>query len=407
MSLIGQLLRPRAAITSSHELLTELQRGSLSEAGVHVTPETALQLSAVFACTRVRAESLAQVPLVVMEEDGEVRRRAKDHPLHRLLSQAPNEWQTSFQFRETMETHLTLSGNFFALVTRVRGEIRELLPLLPGWVEVRQDARWALRYTIRIPGVAPFERGADTMLHVVGLTLNGYTGVNPLTYQREAIGAGLQQQRYASRLLSSGARPSGVLEYPKTLSKDARKRIGEEFDTLYSGAENSGKTMVLHDGMKYSALGMSAEDLQFLETRKFSRSEVASIYRVPLHMIGDLERSTNNNIEHQSLEFVKYTVTPETTRIEQAMDRQLLSRQDQGRYRVRFVLQGLERGDFKTRTEGYQRGIQSGWMSRAEARTLEDLPPGPDELNEFLKPLNMAAAGEREATTGGGGRDDA
>lgn len=403
MSLIGRLVRPRAQITTSAELAAELSRGALSEAGAYVTPETALQLSAVFACVRVRSESLAQVPLVVMRDEGGRRERAKDHPLYRLLHDGPNEWQTSFQFREMLETHLSLNGNFYALVTRVQGVVRELVPLMPGWVTVSQDARWRLRYTIRIPGIPAFERGPESMLHIAGLTLNGYTGVNPLTYQREVVGAGLQQQRFASRTLNNGARPSGVLEYPKTLSTKARERMGEEFDQLYAGGQNSGKTMVLHDGLTYKALGLSSVDMEFMAARKFSRSEIASIWRVPLHMIGDLERSTNNNIEHQSLEFVKYTVAPEAGRIEQAMQRQLLTPAERSTHRIQFVLQGLERGDYKARTEGYQRGILSGWLSRNEARALEDLNAGPDELDGYLEPVNMAPAGSQGGNAEGEG----
>lgn len=394
MSILGRIERKfRGAITESHELARMLRAGWATSSGAEVTVESALTLGAVFSCVRVLSESLAQLPLHLFQKTVAGRERASDHPVDRLLRR-PNEWQTGFGWKEMSQAHLVLTGNAYSLKTVVRGEIRELLPLPPGRVEVEQDDRYRLHYHVTLPNGQVLEVPQERMLHVPGLSWNGVQGLSVIRYMRESIGTGLQQGQYAGRLYSNGAQIRGVMKHPKKLSDEAQKRLKAQFDEVYSGVENAHKVMLLEEGAEFQKTGMTAEDAQFLESRKFTRSDIASWFRVPPHLIGDLERATFSNIEQQALEFVQFTLMPWLVRWEEQLSASLLSDKDQAVFYPKFVVQGLLRGAYKDRVEGYKVAIESGWMNRNEARELEDMNHVPG-LDEFLIPLNMGDGGKR------------
>lgn len=390
MSLLGGAMRRwQAAITDSHGLARALRDGYANAAGANITLETALTVSSVFACVRVLSETIAQIPLMVYRRTDAGRERATDHWLYRLLHDQPNPWQTSFEWREMAYAHIALSGNHFAIKTVVRGETRELLPLTPDRVTVAQDERMRLVYTVTWPNGGQLEVPADRMLHLRGLSWDGKTGLSTISYMREVLGVAIQEQRYAGKLYGNGATIRGVIQHPKVLKKEGIDRLRSQFDDIYSGAENAHKVMLLEEGAAFAKTGMTAVDAEFLASRKHTRSEVAGWFRVPLHMIGDLDRSTNNNIEHQSLEFSKFTVAPIAARLESQLMRSLVPESERATLYPRFLMQGLERGDLASRVNAYSKAITDGWMNRNEVRELEDLNTV-DGLDEFLTPLNMS-----------------
>ena len=395
MSIAARLF---AAISSSPELYTEMFGDglSMSDSGAVVTPETAMRLGAVYSCVGLVSEDVAKLPLVVYKRDGKKKERAPDHWLYPLLHDAPNKWQTSMEFREMMQAHLELRGNAYALKTVVRDEVRELLPIVPTRVTVKQLRNYVLEYSITMPDGSPMPVPADRMFHLKGLSLDGITGVSRITYQRELIGLGLQLVKHGARLFKNGALLGGVLEHPNVMSDPAAARLKESFEETYSGVDNAHKVALLEEGTKFNKVGMSAEDAQFIESRKLSRSEIAGIFRVPPHKIGDLDRATFSNIEHQSIEYLTDSLLPRLRRWEGRIAKDLVPPKDRETYFAEHLVDGLLRGDYATRTEGYSSAITNGWMSRNEVRALENMNPA-DGLDEFLEQKNMQNPGDSGA----------
>ena len=380
------------SIGSSRELHEYLiGRGVDDSTGMLVTPDTAMRLSSVYSCVRVVSEDMAKLPLHVYKRLPKGRERADDHPVAALLRK-PNPWQTGFEFREMMQSHIELTGNFFALKTVVRGETRELLPLAPGRMEVTQRPNLTLKYEVTWPTGMSEEVPPDRVFHHRGLSLDGILGVSPVGYQRESMGLGMALTRFGSKMFSNGAMVGGVLEHPRELSEPAMARLRDSFDERYSGVNNAHKTMILEEGLKFSKTSLAADEAQFLESRKFSRTEIAGFYRVPPHMIGDLERATFSNIEQQSLDYVQNGLMPRAVRLEWRLWQSLLRPSDQAEYFFEHMMDALLRGDFATRMNGYRTATAGGWLSRNEVREKENLNPGPPELDEFLVPLNMVAS---------------
>jgi HK97 family phage portal protein len=366
-----------------------------SASGIVVNPQTAMQSAAVYSSIKVLAESIGMLPMNLYKKSpGNVRTLMADHPLHTLCHDQPNDWQTSVEFWEMMVVSLSLRGNAFAYVNRTRsGRVAELLPLHPDMVRVNMGSNWALEYQITMPDSTFRTFGPGEIFHVRGLTLNGWMGISPIAYARESIGLALATEKFGGQLFRNGAKMGGVLEHPGSLSKDAYERIKNSFDEASSG-ENSHKTAILEEGMKFAKVSMSADDSQFLETRKYQRSEIAAIFRVPPHMIGDLEKATFSNIEQQSLEFVNYSLMPWLVRIEKAIKRDLMTQQERRELTMKYNVSGLLRGDAAGRSALYHAGILDGWMTRNEARASESeigIIYNPiDGLDLPLIPLNMS-----------------
>ena len=371
--------------------------GGTSQAGVAVNAQTAMQSAAVYSCVQVLAQSIGMLPLCVYAiDDAGIRRRARHHRLWALLQDQPNSFQTAVEFFEMMSAHLCLRGNAYALINRnAKGQILELIPLHPDQVSVQMQADYRLRYGCTLEGGQRMALATGDVFHVRGLTLNGWLGISPIAYAREAIGLAMATERFGATLFRNGAKMGGVLEHPGKISKEAADRLRSSFDEAHSG-ENAHRTAILEEGLKWSKVSMTADDSQFLETRKYQRSEIAAIFRVPPHMIGDLERATFSNIEQQSLEFVNFTLMPWLHRIEKAIRRDLLTPAERTRMMARFNVANLLRGDAAARAAYYQSGIQQGWMTRNEARHAESdlgVMLNPLEgLDEPLLPLNMISS---------------
>lgn len=350
-----------------------------------------MSVSAFFSAVRVITESIASLPLELYErlpEGG--KRKDEGTKLYHLLHTQPNSWQTSFEFREMLTYHIIMRGNGYAYLSRGRdGRIYELIPMHPDNVTVRQDDTYRLHYTFQSKrGSVALEQGE--VLHLRGLSLNGYTGVSLLTWAREVLGGALGQQEHGNRLWKNGANPGVVLRHPKTLSDIAYERLKTDWEDKYAGARNAAKTVILEEGMEIERLSMTSEDAQYIESRKFTRSEIAGITRVPPHMIGDLDRATFSNIEHQDLAFVKHTLRPWLVRWEQALSRDVIRAP---RRFAEFNVDGLARGDLKSRYESYAIGRNWGWLSVNDIRARENMNPIEDG-DEYLRPLNMQPVGD-------------
>jgi HK97 family phage portal protein len=367
--------------------------GRETDSGAFVTTESAMRHSTVYSCVNVLSEDIAKLPLITYKRDGRKKERAQDYWLYALLHDEPNQWQTSVEFRQMMQAHVELSGAAYALKTVVRGETRELLPVVPSRVEVKQLPDYSLSYVLTLPNGEKLPVPADRMFHLRGPSLDGINGVSRITYQRELIGLGIQLRKHGARVFKNGAMIGGVLEHPKVLSDPAAKHLKESFDEQYAGAGNAHKTLLLEEGMKFSIAGMSGKDAQFIESMKFTRSEIAGIFRVPPHKIGDLERATFTNIEHQSIEYVTDSLLPRTVRWEQKISKSLIPAADRKSYFAEHLVDGLLRGDYATRTRGYQVAVTTGWMNRNEVRELENMNPA-EGLDEFLEPMNMQNPGD-------------
>ena len=357
-----------------------------SSAGKTVNERTAMQMTAVYACVRILAESIASLPLHVYRQGPNGSHvKAEDHPLFFLLHDEPNPEMTSFIFRETLMTHLLLWGNGYAQILRNgKGEVMGLYPLLPNKMSVERDEKGQLyyRYT-RNDQEPPTMEGntvillPENVLHIPGLGFDGLVGYSPISMTKNAIGLAMAAEEYGSKFFANGAAPAGVLEHPNVI-KDVSK-LRESWNSTFGGTSNAGKIAILEEGMHFSPISMSPQDSQLIETRKYQLDEIARIFRIPPHMVGDLDKSSFNNIEQQGLEFVKYTLDPWVVRWESALSRALLNRQEKRCYEIRFNVDGLLRGDYKSRMEGYAVGINNGFMCPNDARRLENMDLIPEE----------------------------
>ncbi len=380
MSIFTRLFRsrdkPQNRVGSSFSFLF----GSTTS-GKTVNERTAMQATAVYACVRILAEAIAGLPLHVYRyrADGG-KERVPQHPLYYLLHDEPNPEMTSFVFRETLMSHLLLWGNADAQIIRNgRGQAVALYPLLPNKIEVSRAANGELAYSYRRDaeesklnlngGYIMLRR--DEVLHIPGLGFDGLIGYSPIAMAKNAVGMALATEEYGAKFFANGANPGGVLEHPGVI-KDIQ-RVKDSWNSAYQGSGNAHRVAVLEEGMKFQAIGIPPEQAQFLETRKFQINEIARIFRVPPHMVGDLEKSSFSNIEQQSLEFVKYTLDPWVVRWEQSLQQSLILPSDKQSIFIKFNLDGLLRGDYQSRMNGYSIGRQNGWMSANDIRELEDM----------------------------------
>jgi len=361
-----------------------------SGAGKSVTARSAIQVSTVYACVRVIAETVASLPLNVYEitDSGSV--KALNHPLYRVLHDEPNEEMTSFVMREVMLSHLLLWGNSYSQIIRNgRNHLVGLYPLLPDRMEIDRNGAGNLIYSYSTTEGRTVQLAPEEVLHIPGLGFDGVMGYSPIALEKNAIGLGIAAEEYGSKFFANGATPSGVLTHPNTVKNP--KALRESWNAAYGGSANANRVAILEEGLHFERISMPNNEAQFLETRKFQVSEICRIFRVPPHLVGDLEHATFSNIEHQSISFGVHTIRPWLVRIEQSMNRALFSDKEKGRFFVRFNMDGLLRGAYKERMEGYAIARQNGWMSANDIRELENLNPlsDADGGNAYLCNGNM------------------
>ena len=395
MGILDWLFRSRDKPTNSYHFNGWPFLFGKSAAGKCVNEFTAMQTTAVYACVRILAESIAGLPLHVYEYRGNGKERVPGHPLYFLLHDSPNPEMTSFIFRETAMIHLLLWGNSFSQI--IRDGMRRvvgLYPLLPNRMSVDRDEQGEIVYTYtpisdskpNLKSGRSIKLRREDVLHIPGLGFDGLVGYSPIAMARNAIGMTLACEEYGSAFFVNGARPSGILKHPGVLKDPSKLR--ESWQAVYGGTANTGKVVVLEEGLDFQQISIPPEEAQFLETRKFQIDEIARLYRVPPHMIGDLEKSSFNNIEQQSLEYVKYTLNPWVVRWEQSLQKALLLPSEQKRYFIKFNVDGLLRGDYQSRMQGYATGRQNGWLSANDIREMENMNPIPDEEGGNLYLIN-------------------
>lgn len=387
--------RPSTNLSDPSSWLVDAWAGTPSASGMTVNEETALRLTAVFACVRVIAETVGSLPLFVYRRDSDDSRgRAQDHPLYSLLHDQPNPFMTSAVWRETMQAHAATRGNAYSLIEwGNNGWPAALWPIPPNAVTpavIDRRLYFKIDDSLKDWGIKAGAYDSGDILHIPGMGFDGISGYSPIRLAREAIGLAAAAETQSSRFFANGSRPGGILTSDGSLSPDARKQVSETWESLHRGAHNSNRIAVLGGGLKYQAIGISPEDAQFLESRKFQVEEIARLFRVPLHLIQHTEPTTSwgTGIEHMSIGFVTHTIRPWLVRWEQEFGRKLFTPRERRNHFVEFAVEGLLRGDITSRFTAYNTGITAGFMTRNEARTFENLN-AIDGLDEPLIPLNM------------------
>lgn len=373
-------------------------RGTAS--GATVTEQSALNFLAVSSCVFLISDMIGMLPLPLYRRLSRGKERAVDHRLYEILHDQPNAEMDAVTFRSTVQSHLLTWGNGYAEIEWSNGgEVKALWPLRPDRTKVvRHERTRELFYLTRIRQNGREEEvplAADRVMHLSGLGFDGLVGYSPITIARESIGLGLAGEEYAARFFGNNATPSGVLKMPKPLSDEAYKRLQKEFRETHEGLSNAQRWAILEEGLEWQSIGIPQKDAQFLEGRKFQRGEIAGFYRVPPHMIGDVDKATSwgTGIEVQSIGFTTYTLLHWTTRWQQGIRRKLLTASERRSYFAEFIFDGLLRGDTKARYEAYQMGVNNGWLSPNEVRERENLNPR-EGGDDFLTPLNMRPSSE-------------
>jgi HK97 family phage portal protein len=402
MGLTTRLMEQRSQVTTLKDpakWLVDWFGGGTSSSGVTVTATSARRIAAVACAVKIIAESVASLPVFIFKrrEDGKGKDRQPKNPLHRLLHDQPNPWQSSFEWLEMMQGHACLRGNAFSeIVYDGRGGVRMLIPRHPDRMRVYDIANagigdQVLAYEYQ-PATGPSRLLlADEVLHLKGLSDDGLVGLSPIDEFREALGLAIGTDLYAGKFFANYGNPGGVLTHPKTLAGDAAKRLREQWEAKHTGIENAHRVAVLEEGLTWTAIGVRPQDSQLLESRKFSVTEIARMFRVPPHMLADLDRATFSNIEQQSIEFVIHTLRPWLVRWEKRLALSLLTANERasGLF-IEFNVDGLLRGDIASRYRSYAVGRQWGWLSPNDVRALENMNPREDTGGDaYHEPLNM------------------
>lgn len=374
-------------------LVDYLLGGSRTVSGENVSNDSALRISAVYACINSISQDIAKIPLKVYQTVGEGKEKRYDHPSYRLLQRRPNPEMSAYDFRRTLTAHCLGWGNGYAAIERdIYGKIASLWPLRPDRVDLKRDKDKRLIYEVTSDTGQKEYFWAEEILHIKGLGFDGVKGYNVIHYAKECLGAAIAVEKQGAAFFGNGATPGGVLEHPGQLSKDAQKRLTESFEKRHQGASNSSKIMVAEEGMKFNSVSIPAKDSQFIETRQFSIPEICRWFRIPPHKIADLSKSAFSNIEQQSLDYVSDSLMGWCVGWEQEIWAKLFSQQEQNTgYFAEHVLEGLLRGDLASRYAAYAIARNWGILNANECRDKENLNPY-EGGEKYLVPLNMTTA---------------
>lgn len=380
------------AIDTPEKLAQVTGVGYETSSGQRVTTTSALQQLVVFNCVRVLSESIGMLPCRLMKQTDKVRLPATSHRLYPLLSMAPNGYMTSQEFWEMLVACLCLRGNFYAYKVEALGNVVELLPINPDIVQPKLNDDWTVEYKV------DFKSGQKTLTqkeiwHVRLLTLDGLNGLNPIAYARQTLGLGQAMDAHAGRLFTNGAVTSGVLRTEEKLSDEAFARLKEEFQGEHMGTANAYKPMILEGGLDWKPISLNAQDTQFIESKRMTEAQLCGLFRVPPHLVANMDKMTLNNVEQMGMNFVNYSLVPIITRIEHRIQVGLLNEKDRLTHYAKFNAGALMRGDLKGRYEAYAKGIQWSILSPNECRDLEDMNPR-EGGDMYLSPLNMTTKPE-------------
>ncbi len=377
------------------DLLTVILGGAGPTAsGASVSPETALKCSASFACIKIVAETLAQLPVHLYRKTGEDdRERATDHPAYKLVAKAANPWTPASEFRLVVGTHFAAAGNGYAFVNRDQGgQPVELIQLDSRMVAVKLNPLTLEPvYTLTTPDGQTKDYSRADIFHVRTVGLDVHKGTSPVTLGREAIGLALTLEKHCAGLFGRGAKPSGILKFTKKVAEDTLKRLKASFQSWFTGAANNGKTLILEEGMEFEQLQLSSVDSQTLEMRRFQIGEISRFWRIPLHMLNELDRATHNNAEAMGQQFLTFCLLPILRLWCDALALTLLTEQERETMYFEFLVDGLARADIAARFEAMSKAISAGILNPNEARAMENKPPyAGGEV--FMRPVNTAPA---------------
>jgi len=400
---------PSTNLSNPADWLVDWMTGGATYSGPPVNELNAVRATAVFRCISIIANTIASLPFNVYKRTDDGREPAPQHPLQRILHDQPNRITSSYTFRQIIAGGLLTNGNGTAVIGRNNaGRILDLIQLPPQDVEVERKGRgqsgdFRLDYRVTIDGNR-FDVPQESMIHVPGFGFDGVRGISPIAaVGKQSIGLGLALEEFQGRFTQASARGSGVIEVDKALSPEGLSNLRSAFEKLYSGVEKSGKTVFLDKGMQWKSMQIDPNDAQTLETRRYQVSDIARIFGVPLHLLGETDKATSwgSGIEQQSIAFVEYVIRPWLVSIEQEFNRKLF----RAPYYCEFVLDGLLRGDSKARSEYYSKGINNAFLTPNEARRAENKPPKPggdrllvnsaslplDSIDERNEPQNRRA----------------
>lgn len=393
MSLIAELFSPKvtAGLPGPLDNYWYMPLGYATDSGEQISPDVAMRITTVWACVKILSETLASLPLFIYRrrKDGG-KDKATDHWLYNLLHNEPNYVQTSFEWREMMQGHLCLRGNSYSFIAWNRkGKVDSLIPLHPDRIKPKKMSDGSIQYELT-GGIETKRYLASEILHIPALSFDGLKGLNPIEYTAQSLGLSLAAEKFGAKFFRNGTKASGVVMYPNALGEKGQENLRKSI-AKHIGGNNIHSPLILEEGAKWEQLSVNPEDAQFLETRKYQAIDICRMFRVPPHMVAELDKATFNNIEHQSLQFVIHTIRPWLVRWEQRINKQLL---DVEEYFAEFKVDGLLRGDTKTRYMAYKMAINDGWLNRNEVREMENLNPR-EGLDEYLQPLNMTTAGQQ------------
>lgn len=376
--------------------------GAASESGIRVTAGRAIQVTAVLRCVAILSQTLAALPLHIYRKTADGADIAGEHPLAYVLRTRPNPWQSSYEFRQMLMAHVALRGDGFArIIPGPRGAVDQLIPLNPDRVvvETMSDGRPRYRYwdAARARNEVLVQ---DEVFHVKSFVYDGHRGIDPIAAAANAIGLSIATEKHGGRLFRNSTRPSGVLQTPKKLDEPTVNRLRAQWQQVNAGLDNTGRTVVLEDGLEWKQIALTSDQAQFLETRGFQVEEIARLYGVPLFLLGSMSKNTTwgAGIEQMMIAFVTFTMQPYLVAWEQAMQRDLITAPD--RYFVKFSVEGLLRGDSKARAEFYASGIQNEWLSPNEVRRFENL--NPRQGGDLYRNPNVATGADKASDKAGG-----
>jgi HK97 family phage portal protein len=383
--------------------LLSLLGGGPTVSGIPVGPDRSLSNSTVSACVQILSNDIAKIRPVLYSgtKRGSIRNEIDDHPASQVLS-APNPWMTDFDFWRFWMMNYLLDGNHYNVQVRNnRGELTELIPVPRGRTTIYQATDGELFYGVARGSTHeayelqdfPLMIPSEYIIHDRGPSRDSIYGLSVISWHREAIGLAIAGEDHASRTFSAGARPSGVLQHPKSISDPARKRLKAEFDDI-RGQAGALKTLLLEEGLDFKPITMSNVDVQFIESRRFQVEEIARIFMVPRTKLGDVENSRSNNIEQIEQQYVTTTLLAHFSRIESLLNRRLLTAAERTKMFFEYDLTELVRGDMLQRYQAYAIGRQWGWLSPDDIRNRENMNPIPNgKGGVYLQPVNMVPLG--------------
>lgn len=376
--------------------------GAATKSGAPVSEMSAIQLAVVWCCIKILAEDSASLPLHLYRRlKGGGKERATDHPLYALMHDAPNPEQSAFTFREGYMMHLLAWGNGYAEIVRGRGGVGKSIveaiwPITPNRVTLKRDDRRQIIYNINLAGAGQgnVTLQKPSVLHTPGLSFNGLTGISPIAAAREAIGLGRSLEEFGALYFGNGTHPGVVVSHPGKLSLQAQENLSKSLSEAHSGLGKSHRLLLLEEAMKIEKIGIPNDEAQFLEARRFQNIDIGTrIYRVPPYMYGEMDKTAFANVEQQAIDYVTKTLRPWLVRLEQTFNASLLAPVERGEYFFEHTVEGLLRGDIKSRYEAYAVGRNNGWLNADEIRELENMNPmegGQGKI--YLIPLNMIPA---------------